>query len=1659
MGDFTKVSNYNPQANFNMVRFGADTPITEYELNEVQQIQQNVLKTALVNTIGNGFIKSGNLIDSGTSITLSNSVVHLNGKVFEIDSLTSTLNEGETIYLDVFTKTISKTDSIKNLGNQQTSTTVTNYLQDTRLLGIETARREQVCYNLVKTTGVANHDYLIVCKRENGEFKDLRPLGNLNDYKETVEGSHISTESSTGVIQDLEILGNTVQDVDNLADIKSVGELQEDGTYKMSILSTNGLDKGNQSYQENKCDILLPCQLEKVGDVSDRLYYDDVEKAWCIEKNIKDFTIPYNTNWNNYSAGLGETLLCASASILPKDMSSIVNSNIQSYLSNRVAKNIGNSVSVNASEGLFLRTDLGTLYIKGLKSVFNSVTELGKSIEGSIIKYQLATPQKIVLPLDVQISLNSFFGTTHVYMESGEVEGTIKCKIPKSLGATVQSLNNKTDILSDRIEAIEGLKDSQNMKYETDKGYLVCKETKNGVIDDLKIEGKTLVNLAKQPTGNGKVNGVYTAVSETTYNIKPLTEYTYIIKNNGQELVDLYLNNQNCFPWTRLQISSGDTLISKATSIAEIKGKVWLSVGVAQTMEQNLQVVLLEGDHTQNPPSYFEGLMSVGQDVDEIEVLSCNEGNMVDLSNIVEGYYIGKTNVKTKESNSFYCNYLVKITPSMKITLRNTGDKQIGIFRYFDQNESFISGEEVASNSYLTIPKNARYLGISFYNRLNIKDNLYVGVSSIFNNNRHQSDKKQILFYNENGELEPIQELHEWDSIEKHSDNKWYYHKRSGKVVLNGSENWRLDVNYTSPNCLVFTSDILLGSIIDTSGNNFNLICDRFIVDRVYETTKDNEGIIVSGSETLWIKLNNSKLSTQDVQGFKQWLQANNVTVVYQLAKEEVYGLAPLHLDSYEGETLVLCNSGAISPRMEFKIHNNIGNVVRVLQDRVNKSEEFIKTFNNESSKAENKPYETENGVIEFEGREGYTDNVYIEGETLVNLAITSTSNATNDRNRVECNNIEGCSNFTVFNYMSDIDLKVDICKDGVYVRTEVVNRKSKRYIQVNSGEYLGTYCYLEPSESDSTSLALFKKSILILEGDYTDKNLSYFGGVVSVGQTNEMRLYNFAYEEHNQVDLSNVTWTKNSYVSVYDFTKQSLEGVNESEYVKVEPNTAYLVKNGNANIPQYDVNKNPIKLGLPYTIINGGSLAENNSDLIYFTTSPETHYVKLTNVTLTEKSFKVFEGVKMDIKQIPTTLRSVNANIKDLIVKQGTKYYKYMKCAERVLTDTTPNLAIGDSTKTNTISFIFDSIMTQGFLSKGPTTNDSVANFLNDRFPMYSTNDLTNSDKEGIALGVGKSILVRINKARLATLDVAGFRTWLKNNAIHLIYEIETPAFVELSNFNVQLFKGVNNLAFVSKGIAKDISFEVTQSKDNELILLKQQVADLSNLVNTILGCKPVGNNSIHLRGNPLPMNENARTQPRISFADGGNDQAVQLRYNSYDVDYKPFGLNVEKVDDTTSQPHLKAFLSVEGELITRQGRLVLGSTNDITKNEIVSVTSDGASKTIMTTYPHDKNGQAIRIGAGGLTVIGGGESPDKYMNELPDVSTLGDEKLILTADHEIVVRAGAQNTFTDNCKSVFHNTGGLTLGSSNGNVKRTTISSAYPSGGANGDVWFRYE
>ena len=516
--------------------------------------------------------------------------------------------------------------------------------------------------------------------------------------------------------------------------------------------------------------------------------------------------------------------------------------------------------------------------------------------------------------------------------------------------------------LSDRIEAIEGLKDSQNMKYETDKGYLVCKETKNGVIDDLKIEGKTLVNLW-DITKMNKTSAIVVADNYVTVNadgswidchpiyakntvssiLKPDTEYTIIthIKTNtlnGAFCVNIDSTNRS--PYTSyytLDIGFTGYHIRKLRTKTDLSGAdttLRCQVGNSCTTGQIIfNCIVLEGDHTQNPPSYFEGLMSVGQDVDKIEVLSNNKNLF--SGEIRTGRYDENGTFHSDNRMWATTKFLLPPNKNFKVSCKRLNTLWVN---FWTKEDIHIKQLTLYSNDVLTTPLGAYKCSITSSIDYDLEDLQIEEGTQITSYIPHQSDKKQILFYNENGELEPVTELHEWDSIEKHSDNKWYYHKRSGKVVLNGSEEfYMIDVN-DKPNTLLFHTD---ANFIPSANVIKDSICDKLALNKTISGV-DVESHLVAETSRIYIRLLKSKLSTQDVTGFKQWLQANNVTVVYQLAQEEVYELAPLHLDSYANETLILCNSGAISPKMEFSITSHINELVKAYGERINLLEEKV---------------------------------------------------------------------------------------------------------------------------------------------------------------------------------------------------------------------------------------------------------------------------------------------------------------------------------------------------------------------------------------------------------------------------------------------------------------------------------------------------------------------------------------------------------------------------------------------------------------------------------------------------------------------------------------------------------------------------------------------
>ena len=198
----------------------------------------------------------------------------------------------------------------------------------------------------------------------------------------------------------------------------------------------------------------------------------------------------------------------------------------------------------------------------------------------------------------------------------------------------------------------------------------------------------------------------------------------------------------------------------------------------------------------------------------------------------------------------------------------------------------------------------------------------------------HQADKKRLLYYNNETQTWEKPILRQWDSIEKHADGKYYYHQRSGEVVLNGSENWTISTS------LEKTNTIFAYANVPKNIPNQYLLCDRFAYEKALDGY-DMEGVRINGG--VQIRINKSKLSTQDVQGFKQWLQANNVTVVYQLAQEKVYECTNIDLITYANETNFIVESGVIVPKTTLKVHNNISNVVSLLQKKVSLLESNIK--------------------------------------------------------------------------------------------------------------------------------------------------------------------------------------------------------------------------------------------------------------------------------------------------------------------------------------------------------------------------------------------------------------------------------------------------------------------------------------------------------------------------------------------------------------------------------------------------------------------------------------------------------------------------------------------------------------------------------------------
>ena len=194
-----------------------------------------------------------------------------------------------------------------------------------------------------------------------------------------------------------------------------------------------------------------------------------------------------------------------------------------------------------------------------------------------------------------------------------------------------------------------------------------------------------------------------------------------------------------------------------------------------------------------------------------------------------------------------------------------------------------------------------------------------------------KEDKKEILLPIEGGLKSLPNKV--CDTIEQKEDG-FYLVQRIGKVVLNGSENEDWRQIGTAPNyTLVYHH--FNAKLIEVAP-----YCYPFLNNQLPYTNKkldnlEEEGCYTAQDGNVCVSISSNKLETPDSDGFKKWLQQNNMLGYYVLEKpiETKLDIDNLNLKTFKDLTYVTSENN-IKPVLKGQATKDITTVIKNLQSK-----------------------------------------------------------------------------------------------------------------------------------------------------------------------------------------------------------------------------------------------------------------------------------------------------------------------------------------------------------------------------------------------------------------------------------------------------------------------------------------------------------------------------------------------------------------------------------------------------------------------------------------------------------------------------------------------------------------------------------------------------
>ncbi|EJT5937133.1 hypothetical protein N2W52_001901 [Clostridium perfringens] len=973
-------------------------------------------------------------------------------------------------------------------------------------------------------------------------------------------------------------------------------------------------------------------------------------------------------------------------------------------LTKAVSDSNSSKINLEATINNAKSTD-GTL--KGtISNANNSNTTLNNTIKDSVGKNSsLAdTISQVKNNNDTLIAtIDRANSTNNTLNGSNNTAKATKTELDKSISEAKTVIGNTNDLLTgvqtnkkdiaDLKERVVKTNNYLEVDTKGNNGFRI-ENTLEGKTEELKIEGRTLVNIIKMKDFSMENIGDIGKFSDNKITInkpfvtnqaiplpkekipllKPNTVYTVMAKITNNTMTTFF-NIIHCYKEimltkneVRVEAKQNGYICKTFKTIDNLNNGSRIEIAFPQGCSGKVEIsnmMIIEGDLTSTfIDGYFEGTKSVGEiEGNKISILS-HGANLMPINTLEQyGYgvafnidnnekvtikgtneqYVGydfRLNIIDHrlegwggdEPRQFYTDdkgyydidyskdYIVNIILKNNKTLDESGIIASLNVVYEDYSIDKVHFTKATSfyNSSIKLKKGLKVRGIFFgcwYSNqifdLEFNIQLTEGTVAPKYYNKTIHDKKDILISAPLRSVDDVQDIMYEDNGQVKVDRKL------GKYTFTGNESiikWA-----DSPNACWFKirNSFKINYGVNNSGTE--LLCDNF---RPYnhgefsaQTTINNSVTGITAFEDYFtIRIEKSKLSTQDVEGFKAWLKANPTTIVYQLATptiEIVENCVDIDLDTYKDLTYISSNN-TIIPQITCKIPKNLVTTVQETTNRVNDLEKImygIEGLKNFEGKGEYLEYDNTNT--------GFINNCVIEGKTLENLFDINNSFVYADINDyyyhemdIRENNLDVNKVYSV--YYENLNMAYS-CGSIIFFKDKTTNISEvsfspntwEKFTIPKETKYL-LYRGLRKSAKYTEHNNGFR--FTVLEGDWTNKNTpKYFYGYGSVGEKSK-NLFNGEIES-GSIDVG---------------TKREIEDSNKfrSAFISIVPNTYYTlsfkdIKGGTSLVvAEYDYNKNIIKTS---TVGNQQS----------FLTDVRSIYVKITGENERVENIQIEEGKK----------------------------------------------------------------------------------------------------------------------------------------------------------------------------------------------------------------------------------------------------------------------------------------------------------------------------------------------------------------------------------------------------------------------------------------------